>query len=226
MENNSNGQTNQADSQIEKSSKGSAKSKWNDIPQQSRVTQFLKDWSAGRSDRFEEMIEVAIKELQKIARQKFLKFNRAGADRPTELVSYIYERLKRQNPEKFNDSKAFYSYCAQMITNLLRDGYRARRREKDTFSFDQFVDFSFLAHAGEVTIDDRIYALELLEMLRKEKPVHAKALYAKEIIGLSDKEILTDKSLNLKDEKAVQNTVSYAKTWIILRLKDKKKKNN
>lgn len=174
------------------------------------VTRFLHEWAAGDKTALSVMMEKTINKLKDTARREYARTRGQGADRPTELVSYVWERLHHldQVPE-FTDSKRFYAYCARIIRNLLID--RIRGSHPDLVSLDGIVDLSFLRDDGKISAEDRVIALELLERLEKEEPEQYAVLFHKKILGFKDLE--TSDILDISVA-TVQSRYAVAKAWL------------
>jgi RNA polymerase sigma factor (TIGR02999 family) len=173
------------------------------------VTRFLHEWAAGNKTALAEMMEKTINKLKSTARQEYARTRGQGADRPTELVGYVWERLSRlERVPEFSDSKRFYAYCARIIRNLLIDRIRATRAV--VVSLDEFVDLSFLRDGG-VSAEEFVSALDLLDRLEKELPAQYEVFYYKKILGFKDLETADILDISVA---TVQSRCAMANAWL------------
>lgn len=174
------------------------------------VTRFLHEWAAGDKTALAAMMEKTINKLKSTARQEYARTRGQGADRPTELVSYVWERLNRlEHVPEFSDSRRFYAYCARIIRHLLID--RIRESHAELVSLEDFVDLSFLRDGGAVSAEEIVSALDLLERLEKELPAQYEVFYHKKILGFKDLE--TADILNISVA-TVQSRCAMANAWL------------
>jgi RNA polymerase sigma factor (TIGR02999 family) len=182
------------------------------------VTRFLRAWAAGDKGALQAMIEKTINKLKATARQQYASTKGKGADRPTELVSFLWERLNRMdNAPNLVDSKHFYAYCARVIKHLLID--RIRQPHLDIVSLDEMVDLSFLRDNGNVSAEDRVIALELLDRMEKELPRPYEVFYNKKLLGFKDLETAEILGISVA---TIQSRYALAKAWLYQELNSPK----
>jgi RNA polymerase sigma factor (TIGR02999 family) len=173
------------------------------------ITRFLREWAAGNKESLNVMMPKAFKKLQETARYQYGRTRGQGADRPTELVSHVWERLaKMEKVPDIPDSKRFYAYCARIIRNLLLDHMGPGQNVE---SLDALVDLSFLRDRGKVSPEERVIALELLDRLEHEVPKIYEVFECKIILGFRDLETADILGISVA---TVQSRYVQAKAWL------------
>ncbi|HEX7333054.1 MAG TPA: ECF-type sigma factor [Pyrinomonadaceae bacterium] len=174
------------------------------------ITKFLREWAAGNKSTLDVMFDRAYKQLQKAAHEQYRRTSSRGADRPTELVGLVWERLGRINtvPE-FVDSRRFYAYCAQIMRNLLID--RIRQDNKDVVSIEGIIDESVLPDLTSMSPESKVIALEFVERMEKEMPKLYEVYNLKKELGFKDLEISEALGIAIS---TIQSRFALAKAWL------------
>lgn len=95
----------------------------------SEITQLLGEWSSGKQEALDALVERLYPELKRIA-NRYLSKERAGHTlQSTALVNEAYLRLVDQKTQWANRAH-FLAVCARVIRGILVDYARARKSEK------------------------------------------------------------------------------------------------
>lgn len=95
----------------------------------SEITQLLSEWSSGKQEALDALVERLYPELKRIA-NRYLSKERAGHTlQSTALVNEAYLRLVDQKTQWANRAH-FLAVCARVIRGILVDYARARKSEK------------------------------------------------------------------------------------------------
>lgn len=179
------------------------------------ITRFLQEWKKGDKGALAEIIPKVVEDFRKIAHKQFRQTQRQGADRPTELIGMVWEKLNHlDSVPNFENSKQFYAYCARIIKNLLRDGiryYEADKRDGQLIHLDEFVDLPILRDTHSVSPEDQAIVFELLDRLEQEMKDPYDVFMHKKILGFKDQE--TAKILGIAIS-TVQMRYSLARAWL------------
>ena len=92
------------------------------------ITRLLNGVSRGRRDALNELWKGVQAELRLVARGKLVHGRNPEEMESTELVNETYIRLFGRAPIEFKNRKHFYCYAAKVMTHLLIDNARVRRK--------------------------------------------------------------------------------------------------
>src|SRR4051812_19136754 len=95
----------------------------------SELTQLLRDWSAGRVEARDELLDIVYEPLRAIAGRHLHREREGHTLQPTALVHELYLRLVEQRRVDWNDRTHFFAVAAQVMRRILVD--HARRRNSD-----------------------------------------------------------------------------------------------
>lgn len=95
----------------------------------SELTQLLRDWSAGRVEARDELLDLVYQPLRAIAERHLHREREGHTLQPTALVHELYLRLVEQRRVDWNDRTHFFAVAAQVMRRILVD--HARRRNSD-----------------------------------------------------------------------------------------------
>jgi RNA polymerase sigma factor (TIGR02999 family) len=94
------------------------------------VTQLLRDWSDGRVEARDELLELVYGPLRDMA-ARHLRGEREGHTlQPTALVNELYLKLADQRRVNWNDRAHFFGVAAQVMRRILVDHARRRKAER------------------------------------------------------------------------------------------------
>jgi RNA polymerase sigma factor (TIGR02999 family) len=96
----------------------------------SRVTNLLREWSAGDDQALDQLVPIVYKELRRLAHYH-LKRERAGHTlQTTALVHEVYLRLCQHDEPQWEDRAHFFAAAARTMRRILVDYARRRDAEK------------------------------------------------------------------------------------------------
>jgi RNA polymerase sigma factor (sigma-70 family) len=186
------------------------------------ITRFLQEWKKqgnqaeqDENNPLARIIPRVVEDLRKIAHHQYRLTAASGADRPTELIGKVWEKLSQlENIPSFENSKQFYAYCATVIKHLLLDGIRrqnAHMRKGNVIPLDDLLDISILRDDNSVSQEDQVLILELLGKMEREMKEPYEVFLHKKILGFKDQE--TAKILDI-GVSTVQLRYSLAMAWL------------
>ena len=112
-----------------------------DVP--SSVTELLDEWGGGDEEARRRLLEVAYRELRRLAGAQ-LRSERSGHTlQPTALVNEAYLRLVEQDRVEWSHRGQFFAVAARVMRRILVDHARRRRAEVGfaAVGIDESVDF-------------------------------------------------------------------------------------
>lgn len=93
------------------------------------VTELLRDWSEGREEARNELLDLVYKPLRAIAERHLYREREGHTLQPTALVHELYLRFVEQRKVDWRDRTHFFGVAAQVMRRILVD--HARRRNSD-----------------------------------------------------------------------------------------------
>jgi len=94
------------------------------------VTQLLRDWSAGREEARNELLDLVYEPLRAIAERHLNREREGHTLQPTALVHELYLRFVDQRHVDWRDRTHFYAVSAQVMRRILVDYARRRKSDK------------------------------------------------------------------------------------------------
>jgi RNA polymerase sigma factor (TIGR02999 family) len=135
---------------------------------QTRVTGFLKAWSAGERAALDPLMSAVQDELRHLARSHMRRERPNHTLQVTGLVNEAFLRLIEQRDVTWNDRRHFYGIAARCMRRVLVDYARQRRAEKrggdQTFvTFDDSIDVVEERGLDLLALDDALVSLAKLD---------------------------------------------------------------
>jgi RNA polymerase sigma factor (TIGR02999 family) len=96
----------------------------------SEVTQLLRDWSEGREEARNELLDLVYEPLRAIAERHLNREREGHTLQPTALVHELYIRFVDQRHVDWRDRTHFYAVSAQVMRRILVDYARRRKSDK------------------------------------------------------------------------------------------------
>src|SRR6185369_13694321 len=96
----------------------------------SEVTQLLRDWSEGREEARNELLDLVYEPLRQIAERHLHREREGHTLQPTALVHELYIRFVDQRRVDWRDRTHFFAVAAQVMRRILVDYARRRNSEK------------------------------------------------------------------------------------------------
>jgi RNA polymerase sigma factor (TIGR02999 family) len=94
------------------------------------VTQLLRDWSEGREEARNELLDLVYEPLRAIAERHLHREREGHTLQPTALVHELYIRFVDQRHVDWRDRTHFYAVSAQVMRRILVDYARRRKSDK------------------------------------------------------------------------------------------------
>jgi RNA polymerase sigma factor (TIGR02999 family) len=148
------------------------------------ITRLLSEWRSGNRAVENELFDLVLPELRRIARF-FMKGEREGHSlQPTELVNQIYVRLVAAKDRDWRNRRDFFAFAAKAMRWCLID--HARGRPNGEFlPLDEFENF---LPADKRKVELAITVDRLLEQLAEIRPDWYEVVEVKFFLGLTDEE--------------------------------------
>ena len=180
------------------------------------ITQLLNQWVAGDSSHEDELITTIYPLLKEIAHSQLYKSSNQGMN-TTVAVNELYLKLKKQNRITIQNKNHFLAFCSCLIRQIVIDDIRSNNAEKRGNQFEQItLDNDLLAENGTKNID-WLDLEKRLQELEKIDPESVKIITYRFFAGLTIPEIA--ELLNTSTATVSRNW-SFAKSWLLSRLKD------
>lgn len=128
------------------------------------VTQLLRDWSDGRVEARDELLELVYGPLRDMA-ARHLRGEREGHTlQPTALVNELYLKLADQRRVNWNDRAHFFGVAAQVMRRILVDHARRRKAERRggdliPVTISAALDVSVAEQVDVLALDEALNAL-------------------------------------------------------------------
>jgi RNA polymerase sigma factor (TIGR02999 family) len=94
------------------------------------VTRLLRDWSEGREEARNELLDLVYEPLRAIAERHLHREREGHTLQPTALVHELYLRFVDQRRADWRDRTHFFAVAAQVMRRILVDYARRRKSEK------------------------------------------------------------------------------------------------
>lgn len=96
----------------------------------SEITRLLRDWSEGRQEARDELLELVYEPLRVIAERHLHRERDGHTLQPTALVNELYLRMVDQRRVAWNDRSHFFAVAAKVMRRILVDHARRRNSNK------------------------------------------------------------------------------------------------
>lgn len=177
------------------------------------VTDLLRAWRAGESQRSERLLGLLYADLRRVARRQLSRERRGHTLQTTALVHEAYLRLIDQRRVDWRDRRHFFSVAATVMRRVLVDSARARLAAKRAH------EPLTIATAGEPGAADPAFeVLDLdraLEKLAAAFPRPARVVELRFFGGLEIEEIA--EVLEVVD-RTVKRDWAFARAWLLREL--------
>jgi len=148
------------------------------------VTQLLRDWSEGREEARNELLDLVYEPLRAIAERHLHREREGHTLQPTALVHELYLRFVDQRNVDWRDRTHFFAVSAQVMRRILVDYARRRKSDKRGGSLIPVTMTAALEAFAEENFD--VIALDLaLENLEAIFPQQAKIVELRFYGGLT-----------------------------------------
>jgi RNA polymerase sigma factor (TIGR02999 family) len=93
------------------------------------ITALLQRWTGGDTAALDQLVGDVYPDLHSMA-VRFLRRERPGTLQATALVHDLYLKLLKQQPNRFENRRAFFAFAAGIMRHILVDQVRARKSQK------------------------------------------------------------------------------------------------
>ena len=177
---------------------------------QTDVTVLLRRWREGDRTAEEQLFEIVLPELRRIARRSMARERPDHTLQATELIGQIYARLVRAKDRDWHDRAHFFAIVALTMRRYLIEYARVRHRG-GTVPLDEVEQ---MLPSGS-NIETAVLIDGLLQVLAAEKPEWCSIVELKYFLGMTDEE--TAATLNISLRRA-QRSWHDARFWLFERL--------
>jgi RNA polymerase sigma factor (TIGR02999 family) len=171
------------------------------------ITQLLNRWRQGDRDAENELFELVLPNLRRLARY-LLKGERKGHTlQPTELIDQIYLRLVNAKDRDWQNRAHFFAIASRAMRRHLIDHARAKHDAK----FVAIEEVSQFLFADREKLDLAITIDRLLDQLAQSKPEWCSLVEVKFFLGLTDEEAADALGMKLR---TMQRMWLDARQWL------------
>lgn len=171
------------------------------------VTQLLQRWREGDRDAENELFDLVMPNLRRLARY-LMKAERKGHTlQPTELVDQVYFRLVSAKDRDWRDRAHFFAIAARAMRRYLID-YARGRPDVGMIALEGIKDY---LPADSAKIDVAITVDRLLDELAQTKPELCRIVEVKYFLGLTDEEAADALGMKLR---TLQRNWLDARQWL------------
>ena len=175
------------------------------------VTQLLRDWSEGREEARNELLDLVYEPLRAIAERHLYREREGHTLQPTALVHELYLRFVDQRHVDWRDRSHFFAVAAQVMRRILVDYARAHVAEKRGAGAT-LIPLSEAENEGqEHVITDILEVNIALERLARLDPDQVRIVELRYFAGLS----VDETALVLRrSPRTVKREWRLAKAWL------------
>jgi len=171
------------------------------------ITGLLHKWRDGSREAENELFELVLPNLRRLARH-FMRGERKGHTlQPTELVNQIYLRMVAAKDRDWQNRQHFYAIAARAMRRYLIDYARGRPDAE----FVALEGLDRLLPASSAKVDQAIAVDRLLNDLAQTKPDWCTLVEVKYFLGLTDEEAAETLGLKLR---TMQRMWRDARQWL------------
>ena len=175
------------------------------------ITQLLQRWRDGSRDAENQLFELVLPRLRRLAHY-LMKGERKGHSlQPTELVDQIYLRLVAAKDRDWHNRGHFFAIAARAMRRYLIDHARGRPNAE----FVALEGFENLLPADSGKVETALTIDQLLEELAAIEPDWCHVVEVKYFLGLTDEEAAEALGMKLR---TLQRTWSDARQWLYTKM--------
>jgi RNA polymerase sigma factor (TIGR02999 family) len=149
--------------------------------ERTEVTELLHRWREGDRAAEEQLFEIVLPELRRIARRCMARERSNHTLQATELIGQIYGRLVKARDRDWQDRAHFFAIVARTMRRYLIDYARARHRG-GTVPLDEVEQLLPITSS----IETAVQIDSLLDVLATEKPEWCSVVEFKYFLGMTD----------------------------------------
>src|SRR6202790_3761931 len=175
------------------------------------ITRLLHEWRQGSPGRENQLFDLVVPDLLRLAHYLMLRERKGHSLQPTELVDQIYFRLVAAKNQDWQNRKHFFAIAARAMRRYLIDHARGR----PSAEFVALEGFENILPADSGKLDLAITVDRLLDELAETKPEWSMLVEMKFFLGLTDDEAAEAMGVKLR---TMQRTWSDARRWLYTRM--------
>ena len=173
------------------------------------VTRLLRAWSDGDPAALQQLMDVAYRDLRRIAQNHFRRERPGHTLQPTALVNELYLRLIGQRGIDWVNRAQFFAVASRLMRRLLVDHARRRGRQKRKGIQVTLTDMA--VEEGAPNLD--VLALDgALTALEVEYPRESQVVELRYFGGLTHEEVAEQLGVSLI---TVKRDWRFAKNWLL-----------
>ena len=177
------------------------------------ITLLLRRWQDGDKDAGEQLFQLLLPELRKIAGCCFRRERSDHTLQPTAILNEAFLRLAAIKKIEWQDRGQFLAIAARVMRRLLIDYARAR----PTVQFAPLENVPELIQRDRTPREVQIALSMLLDELESQSPLQRTIVDLKNVLGLTDDEVAESLGLPLR---TVQREWHEARVWLFKRMSD------
>jgi RNA polymerase sigma factor (TIGR02999 family) len=171
------------------------------------ITHLLNQWRAGSREAENELFELVLPSLRRLAHYLMQRERKGHSMQATELVDQIYFRMVAAKERDWQNRKHFYAIAARAMRRQLIDHARGR----PSGEFVALEGFENILPADGGKIDLAITVDRLLDELAETKPEWSTLVEMKFFLGLTDEEAAEAMGVKLR---TMQRSWTDARRWL------------
>jgi RNA polymerase sigma factor (TIGR02999 family) len=175
------------------------------------VTLLLRQWREGSREAENQLFELVMPNLRRLAHYRMQRERRDHSLQATELVNEIYFRMVAARDQDWQNRMHFFAIAARAMRRYLIDHARGRPSAK----FVALEAFENIIPADSARVDLAITIDTLLDELAKTEPECSMVVEMKFFLGLTDEEAAEAMGMKLH---SMQRTWSKARRWLFTRM--------
>lgn len=175
------------------------------------VTRLLHQWRQGSPRAENELFELVVPDLRRLAHYLMNRERQGHSLQPTELVDQIYIRLVAAKDRDWRNRRHFFAIAARAMRRHLIDHARGRPNAQ----FVAIEEWESFLPADGAKVDLAVTVDRLLDELAGTKPDWCNLVELKYFLGLSDEEAAEVLGVKLR---SMQRMWSDARRWLFERM--------
>ena len=181
------------------------------LPETGDITRLLHEWRTGSRDAENQLFELVMPNLRRLAHYLMRTERKDISLQPTELVNQVYFRLVNAKNRDWQNRQHFFAIAARAMRRYLID--HARGRPKADFIALEGIEE--LLPAGSLKTELALTVDQLLDELAKVEPEWCQVVEVKYFLGLTDEEAAEALGMKLR---TMQRMWRDARRWLFERV--------
>jgi RNA polymerase sigma factor (TIGR02999 family) len=178
------------------------------------VTQLLHKWRDGSPEAENELFDLVLPKLRRLARFMMNGERKGHSMQPTELIDQVYLRLVRAKDRDWENRAHFFAVVGRAMRRHLIDHARARPHAQ----FVALTELKDFLPASAAQVELAITVDRLLDKLAETQPAWCRLVEVKYFLGLTDEEAADVLGLKLR---TTQRMWMDARQWLYAQMQEK-----